>query len=676
MQRSRLVVLLMSTVLVWAAGASAAQAGVWTAGPTFAQGTLSGGGGAATDGTGVSTVTWAQDSGDGSTVYAQRISPDGTRGPELRVGKGNGSTVAATASGAVVAWTQATGTHDVRVARIGAGATVDAPVTVASGGSLDMPPVVAARPNGDLVVAWITPDDLDENGTDDDDVGQLHVRRIAADETKGDVVDLGLAIHGISFTDVAAVAITADGRARVAWTAVDAARTTSDVKVARLTPAGARDAVSTVSSAQYGLTPALAVSGDGAVVTWWDTDEVDYSFLRLQAARLPATGVVARAPTTIGSGIASAGRPSASVALAPDGTATIAYPRLLSATAPVNGSVFLRRLAPDGARSPETLLSAAPTAKVVAGQPSLAPGSGGQLVAVWSQLDSTQPDNGAFQVFGRTIAADGTPVADTTAIPGGDVAFMVPPVASGDGAGNGIALWLGARGANAVGYQTALFDATAPAVTAAIPETVVRGVEASFSVTATARAGISGVTWQFGDGGSSLGTAVTHTFGRTGSYPVTVTVTDFSGNETVVARTVTVTDPVVVPPPGGGTTPPGGGTVPPGGGTIPPIPPVSARLKVTKVTRTASKVTVAGTVDKRASGRVTLTWSQKVGRKTVKTSASAKIVKGRFAGTVTLTKALAKSRTAGKLTAAYAGDAHTLKASVTTSVKAPKKTKK
>lgn len=682
-RRSRRAVLLLSTLLACGTGAAGAQAATWTAGPSFAPGTFSGVGGAATDGTGVSTVVWAQDSGDGSAVFAQRISPNGSRGPELRVGTGAGATVAATSSGAVVAWTLTTGSHDVRVARIGAGGTVDSPVTVASGGSLTMPPVVASRPNGDLAVAWVAPVDLDADGHEDDNQGQLHVRRVAADQTRGPDVDLGLASYGLSLRNVVSAAITADGRARLAWSTVNAAGTASEVRVARLTGTGALDTVSSVSASPYSTMPDVAANGANAVVTWWEGDDPALAFLRLQAARLPATGVIARTPTTIGSGISSAGAPSKAVAVAPDGAATIAYPRG-STTLNTSASVFVRRLAADDTLTPETLLSATPKANVRASTPALAPAAGGELMAVWSQLDTTTPGNSSFQVVGRSITADGTPGGDTTNVPGGADAFMLPPVVAGDGAGNGIALWAGFGGTNSLGYRTAQFDAVLPAVDASIPASVERGVEATFSVKASARTGISGVAWQFGDGGTSLGTSVNHTYGRTGSYPVTVTVTDFTGARTVVSRTVEVTEPGSGTP-GGGSTPPGGGGSTPGGGGNAPggggaagsgsgaETRAAALLKLTKVTRKGSKLTVAGTIDRRAGGRVSLTWTQKVGRKTLRQTATAKIAKGKFSATLKLTKKLAKAKTSGKLTVAYAGDASLRAASATKAVKAPKK---
>ncbi len=48
------------------------------------------------------------------------------------------------------------------------------------------------------------------------------------------------------------------------------------------------------------------------------------------------------------------------------------------------------------------------------------------------------------------------------------------------------------------------------------------------------------VSWSFGDGSSATGTAVTHTYPHTGSFPVTVTATDALGNSTSQSGSITV----------------------------------------------------------------------------------------------------------------------------------------
>jgi hypothetical protein len=194
---------------------------------------------------------------------------------------------------------------------------------------------------------------------------------------------------------------------------------------------------------------------------------------------------------------------------------------------------------------------------------------------------------------------------------------------------------------------------------------VQRGADASFSATATDGSGVAGFAWQFGDGSGAGGASVTHAYARAGSYPVTLTVTDRTGNETVVSGTITVTEPVVPGPPAPPAPP--APPVPPGPG---PVERAAARLKLTTASRVGARVTVSGTLDRRASGRVTVTWAQRVGRRTVRRTATARIVRGRFATTVRLPRALARSRAAGRLTVSYGGDADVARALVTRTVRA------
>ncbi len=141
-------------------------------------------------------------------------------------------------------------------------------------------------------------------------------------------------------------------------------------------------------------------------------------------------------------------------------------------------------------------------------------------------------------------------------------------------------------------------------------------------------------------------------------------------------QTGEVVEPVIPLPPGGGVVqlPAAGGLVQPPAAPD-PTPRKSAGLKIRSVRRTAAgRVTVVGRVATTTTGRVSVRWTQKQGRKTVTRRATARIAKGRFTATLRLPKSLARARTSGRLTVAYAASTTTLKASVTRTVKAPKAT--
>ncbi|HST43260.1 MAG TPA: PKD domain-containing protein, partial [Conexibacter sp.] len=580
MQRSRRLVLLIATVAAWAVCASSAHAVGWLPGPTFGEGeSFAGTGGVATDGAGVSTVVWVtSDAGGPPTAYAQRVSADGGRGPRVALGPiASSADVAGTAAGSIVAWAQPTADDDltdVTVAWIGADSSVTTR-TVATA-TLRGTPVVAAEQDGDVFVAWPT--------VDDSDATVLNARRIAADGTLGPIADLGEVFAAGGGIDAADAAVSGDGLARIAWVGpVSADDESATVHVARFGATGALEAAGTIAGSRPSSLPLLAGGGGGAVVTWAESVGGGGTTARLRAALLPSSASLTGAPVTIAGSLQSflAGQPAA-VAVTPDGTATIAYSSV--DVVQMTGSVVARRLSAGGALSPEMTLSTGSASGQINVLPFLAPGAGGSLVAVWVRASML----GGGGYVSRGIAADGTLAPQIAEIP-------LSLSQSDLGVGLQYTRLAGSESGNAIlasfkfptardgppgppsSYVTALLDASAPVVSASIPATVQRGADATFSATATDASGIAGFAWQFGDGSGAGGATVTHAYGRAGSYPVTLTVTDRTGNETVVTGTITVTEPVVPAPPAPPAPP-----VQPGPGPVVRAP---ARLKLTSASR-------------------------------------------------------------------------------------------
>ena len=122
-------------------------------------------------------------------------------------------------------------------------------------------------------------------------------------------------------------------------------------------------------------------------------------------------------------------------------------------------------------------------------------------------------------------------------------------------------VWVRDDGANRSVAYTAN-DVTPPtpgAVT--VPGTAVakRAVAMSMTAPSDRWSAIGPVTWDFGDGGTGSGLAVTHAYGAPGAYPVTVRVVDAAGNAATVSRQITVNaepGPPTLTGPGGapGTT--------------------------------------------------------------------------------------------------------------------------
>jgi PKD domain len=161
----------------------------------------------------------------------------------------------------------------------------------------------------------------------------------------------------------------------------------------------------------------------------------------------------------------------------------------------------------------------------------IAVGEGRDALVGWTRQGS--PDaaeavvvdrTGALSPFGSVV----DPVGDSRVE---DVAV--------DPAGHGVLLTETTGG----GTRALLWDPVAPRIDAVTaPDRVERADSAAFSVSGADVGGTPTAGWAFGDGGSAAGASVTHSFQRTGSFEVTVTLTDPVGNAARATRTVVVRD--------------------------------------------------------------------------------------------------------------------------------------
>lgn len=169
------------------------------------------------------------------------------------------------------------------------------------------------------------------------------------------------------------------------------------------------------------------------------------------------------------------------------------------------------------------------------------------------------------------------------------------PVSATAANGDAVLAWVSATGR----VVATTFDATAPEIATLGWSGGFTGEPISFRASATDvwSAGTY-ATWDFGDGGSGEGYSPTHTYAETGTYPVTLTVTDTAGN--TATRRANVTVGRREPPP-----------------TVPYVAKLShfdlnthkLRLKGPRSKRsTTARIGLDGT------GRVTLSWTMKVTR--------------------------------------------------------------
>jgi hypothetical protein len=642
----RVVAALLSAAVVAVGGASVAEAADgWLPGPSFGAaaipkdapvpGLL-----VAPDGT--VTTSWNQLGPDDRTVaLLQRTSVDGRQQqPVALMPTSNESVVGAAAPGPdgstrlVVSAPDSDvyDTDEVWLVTVDAAGTIASSRQVADAAELVASLGIGTDAAGNAVVTWAAYDDADVEN-------KLYARRFGADGTAGPVQTLG---HVASGTPQ--VALTADGAARIAWTA----HASNAPWLARLTPAGQLDGTPQKLADQG----AAGVTANGAdAVAWWV--QVDGA---LRVVRAPSSGPLTGAQVTQATGafFYTPAIATTAVHLAADGTTTAAWTAGVPALAQI--SLRMRTVAPGGAVVADADL--VPTASMRwEFAPQLLPTGPGRFLAAW--FDYTQA---ATRIVAREVAGDGSGGPEAVVgTPASEAPADVTVALAGGVSDAGVVSlgWLGRRetdSADRYTLFTARRDVAPPALTAEASAAVQVGAPASFTASASDPSGVASLRWEFGDDSGSDRATTTHVYGAPGTYVATATAVDSAGNAAVVRRAVVVS---AVPTPPDRT---------PGRTTVR----APAKLKLAKVVRSGAKVRVSGSLDRRASGRVALVWSQRLGRFTVRRSFGAKIARGRFAVVLRLPAALAKACTKATLTVTYRGDADTRAATVRTTVTAPK----
>ncbi|HEY4098645.1 MAG TPA: PKD domain-containing protein [Baekduia sp.] len=597
------------------------------------------------------TTVWT-----GTEIDLQHAAPDGTVGPVEQIADDatNLPVLAVGRSGAgAVVWSvpHAFGTTvPLKVTLVRADGT---PGRTDQVGPIDSStPVVAVDAAGNAIVVWSAPG-----------AGGAGTVVTAARVAPGGIVT-PIPLAGASSTpgDSPQVAVAPDGTAWIGWIDPNGNPNPTE-RVERVAPDGTPGPDAAVSDpAANVFSPVLVAGATGGVAMWSRGASASQG---LRGVRLATTGadVATGDPLPLDAIDPADDRTVHPVvpAIGPDGVISVLWTEDSGTS---STSVILSRIGADGALAPsQTLATASDTAVTV--WPQLAATSDGTLLAEWIDMPSDTQSATSATVRASHIGADGTIAPATTA---GTLTFPTPlgifagafaqPFA--DTADGGLVKLVSIDGITAT-VSLRRLDAVGPAVRADVPATAVAGTPIAMSATASDTSGAT-VAWDFGDGGAASGGSVQHTYAAPGTHAVTVTATDGVENETVVRRQITVTAPAG---PGPVVTP---GPPPHDGGGHPVVPaPVkkaAAALKVAKATRTGAKVTVSGTIAKAASGKITITYAAKVGRKTVTKRATARIAKGRWSASFKLTGRLASKAAAGHatITITYAGNAHTAKA--------------
>lgn len=634
-----------TALLAFAPGASAVG---WVDGPAFAVPEEAVGIAVAEAPDGSATAAWAASSDGGATwvAVAQQADATGAVGPVHQLGdatEGTLTDVAVSAAGrTVIAWAGAdeAGETPLRIAALTAdgspGPTRAAATTETD--SFDAALDVAVDDAGTATLVW---DGIDP----DSGLHAAYAVRVSADGTAADPVVLG---EGTDPTPQ--VAVTPAGTAWATWFGAG-----GSAWVARL-DAGAQPAAEPLQASSGAVMMIGVDAGSaGGALAW--IEQAPDGRTRAAGVRLPLVGAQlgdrfeAPADDEVG--------PLGGPAIAPDGTVSLAWNTLVGRGAALPlGAVWFARFAPGQSTAPAQLL-AAPADGSTAILPLLGGAPDGSVVLSWFDV---APTLARVDVQGVRVAPDGavSAVAKTPAALSFLAAGPFGTVQSADNVGGGMLALVGGPPVPPLPPSAPLtvhyLDAAPPVVSVAVPASATVAAAVPFAATISDRTPVQR-TWDFGDESESRAAAPRHRYAEAGTYTVTLTARDAAGNETVVRRQLTITPPPAPP--------------------APPAPRPAARaaaaLKLTKASRVGARVTVAGTIARSASGRVTIVYAQRIGRRTIRATTTARIANARWSTTLRLPRALARApRSGATVTVSYAGDADTLAASVKRAVTTPK----
>jgi hypothetical protein len=456
-------------------------------------------------------------------------------------------------------------------------------------------PTVAAGPDGRFVAAWV-------------EAGNVQTMVMPAGATTfGDLVSMPSA--GDSPSGPLAVAIDAAGNASLLWSTSVLNSSSQQTVFLR---AGVRPATGSASSQvidTVGPTASmiysysglqLAVSESGAAIAGWQRQDMNTSTSSTTGANriaLRPAGGVYQTPVTLDSYTNMSGFPTTTflgwpqVAMNATGAAAAAWRRSDSM-----GANALKLSFGDASG-----LGSSPENPVVSGginpgDPLLALTGDGRAIVAWLATVNTvqRPQVGVRAAGGGfapaqtvqttgdqasqidlAVGRSGTAILGFTTLGSGTCGFMaavappggtfgaptglglpfanscLPPSAAVGPSGDGVMAWEGVRSNATYTSEAAGFDASGPTLTGlVVPPTGTAGTPLALSVNAIDIWNALTTAWDFGDGTTATGGAVSHTFAAPGNRTVTVTATDAIGNAT------SATGPVSVAAPSGGSTPP------------------------------------------------------------------------------------------------------------------------
>jgi hypothetical protein len=313
------------------------------------------------------------------------------------------------------------------------------------------------------------------------------------------------------------VAVGDGGHATVVWSRVTLVPNVTPVESNERAPGGDFSAMgiplSPATNPDLSSEPAVAVDPSGrSTVLWTRSGQVRYAEHGPSDPFWSTEQRVSQAAATESMPAVAAAPSSAVIA------AWVSNGAIQTAARPAGGGAFAGFQTISG----PAMNTALP--KVVAG------GNGDALIS-WSLGDGKAiptVQRRANGTFGPLLTA----VSAANPAPGENLNFFEPSIGIDD-EGNGVAAWTRTSNRNAADhfrFQTASFDAAAPALTSSVPPGARVAAPIGMAAAASDRVSPVAIAWNFGDGSTATGGAVSHAFGSAGAFNVTVTATDAAGN--------------------------------------------------------------------------------------------------------------------------------------------------
>lgn len=476
----------------------------------------------ATNASGAAQVVWVRDEGGSDRALTRRVGADGTLGPVMSLDASSslgGPHVSMDPAGnAIVVWSNSATINFLMLDANGDPTGPATPLSTAANGE----PSVILDQDGNATVVWPEVANSPTFGS------ALFYSRIPAGgppsaKAQFFVIPFTSAFSVFRGSPPVAMGVDSDGVVTAGW--IDMLVNTgfpSNVRVRHLDPDGTLGPVLDLDAFSTAFERIqLGVDSSGDAVALWKNNEMNlWRAQQISADDMLGTlhDISDPAATSLGGG---------AISVQPDGSAPIGWEETVAGNTATN----VQRLAANDTLGPMQVLRTDTAGEVTS---ALMPGGG--TAFAWNRSDGT-----FSRVESRRLDSGDnlSPIDMGLSDDSSDAAELM---AAGTSTGPPSLIWRRDDPVSGTTIQLTSFDSMPPLITSiAGPANGSTGQQLVFAASATDRSGIAGFNWSFGDGGAANGPIVQHSYAGPGTFPVTLTVTDNSGNQSVSQLSVTVT---------------------------------------------------------------------------------------------------------------------------------------